>query len=69
MKSKFKVLFMPGTHAATCDRVVIFCIQHLFLLNIFFSVLTLNLIKIKFLTGLAIQILAWGGHMGGGIGA
>ena len=25
MKSKFKVLFMTGTHAATCDRVVIFC--------------------------------------------
>ena len=24
MKSKFKVLFMPGTHAATCDHVVIF---------------------------------------------
>ena len=24
MKSKFKALFMPGTHAATCDRVVIF---------------------------------------------
>ena len=23
MKSKFKVLFMPGTHAATCDHVVI----------------------------------------------
>ena len=24
MKSKFKALFMPGTHAATCDRVMIF---------------------------------------------
>ena len=24
MKSKFKVLFLPGTHAGTCDRVVIF---------------------------------------------
>ena len=23
MKSKFKVLFMPGMHAATCDRVVL----------------------------------------------
>ena len=24
MKYKFKALFMPGTHAATCDRVVNF---------------------------------------------
>ena len=30
MKSKFKVLFMPGTHAATCDRVVIFCSSEVF---------------------------------------
>ena len=23
MKSKFKVIFMPGMHAATCDRTVL----------------------------------------------
>ena len=27
MKSKCKVLFMLGTHAATCDRVVIFLLK------------------------------------------
>ena len=31
MKSKFKVLFMPGTHAATCNHVVIFLIVQLWL--------------------------------------
>ena len=28
MKSKFKVLFMPGMHAATCDHVVIFKVKN-----------------------------------------
>ena len=49
MKSKFKVLFMPGMHAATCDRVVIFKLNKLGLscakLRAKFSWITIHLEK------------------------